>query len=94
MEEIRRQALGLKEAVLGKEHSGALVSVANLATFYWNQKRWEEAENLERQVMETHSKLLGHRHPDTSTAMTNLAYTWKSQGQDQDQWSSLPIQAY
>ena len=65
MEEIHRQALGLKEAVLGKEHSGALVSVANLATFYWNQKRWEEAENLERQVMETHSKLLGHRHPDT-----------------------------
>ena len=34
--------------------------------------------------METRSRQLGHRHPDTLIAMANLAYTWKSQGQDQN----------
>jgi hypothetical protein len=35
--------------------------------------------------VETRSRMLGHRHPDTLTAMTsNLAHTWKSQGRDGD----------
>jgi hypothetical protein len=70
--------------MLDEEHPHTLTSMANLASIYWNQGRWEEAENLERQVMETRSRQFGHRHPDTLTAMANLAYTWKSQGQDQD----------
>jgi hypothetical protein len=34
--------------------------------------------------MKTSSKVLGQVHPNTLTSMANLAYTWKSQGQDKE----------
>jgi hypothetical protein len=54
--------------------------MANLASTYWNQGRWDEAEQLEVQVMETRKTKLGADHPDTLTSMANLALTWKSSG--------------
>jgi tetratricopeptide repeat protein len=56
--------------------------MANLASTYRNQGRWEEAEKLEVQVMETRKTKLGADHPDTLTIMNNLAFTWKGQGKD------------
>ncbi|KAJ6050177.1 hypothetical protein N7444_006893 [Penicillium canescens] len=44
--------------------------------------RWEEAEQLEVQVMETRKMKLGEDHPSTLTSMANLAFAWKSSGQD------------
>ncbi|KAJ5460953.1 uncharacterized protein N7458_002505 [Penicillium daleae] len=32
---------------LGVDHPDTLTSMANLASTYWNQGRWEEAEQLE-----------------------------------------------
>ncbi|KAK7180300.1 PFS and TPR domain-containing protein [Paraphaeosphaeria sporulosa] len=54
--------------------------MANLASTYRNQGRWEEAEKLEVQVMETRKTKLGADHPSTLTSMNNLAFTWKSLG--------------
>ncbi|KAK0712753.1 hypothetical protein B0T26DRAFT_651449 [Lasiosphaeria miniovina] len=54
--------------------------MANLASTFWNQGRWEEAEKLEVQVMETSKTKLGADHPSTLTSMNNLAFTWKYQG--------------
>ncbi|KAF2022534.1 hypothetical protein EK21DRAFT_83159, partial [Setomelanomma holmii] len=45
-----------------------------------NQGRWDAAEELEVQVMETSKKKLGADHPSTLTSMANLAFTWKAQG--------------
>ena len=70
--------------MLGKEHPDTLASMASWAITCWNQERWDEAENLERQVMEIRSRVLGHRHPDTLMVMANLAHTLKSQGRDQE----------
>ncbi|KAK4194106.1 hypothetical protein QBC40DRAFT_188947, partial [Triangularia verruculosa] len=53
-------------------------------SLFWNQGRWEEAEKLFVQVMETRKTKLGADHPDTLTSMANLAFTWKSQGQHSD----------
>ncbi|KAF4620130.1 hypothetical protein G7Y89_g14690 [Cudoniella acicularis] len=41
--------------------------MANLASTFWNQGRWDTAEELEAQVMETRKKKLGADHPDTLT---------------------------
>jgi hypothetical protein len=57
-----------------------LTSIANLASTYRNQGRWEEAEQLDVQVMETSKKKLGDDHPSTLTSMANLASTYRSQG--------------
>jgi hypothetical protein len=70
--------------VLGAEHPETLTSIANLAPTYRNQGRWEEAEKLEVQVMETRKRVLWQEHPDTLTSMHNLAFTWKGYGRDRE----------
>jgi tetratricopeptide (TPR) repeat protein len=42
--------------------------------------RYEEAEALEVQVMQTTKRVLGDEHPDTLTSMANLASTYRKQG--------------
>jgi hypothetical protein len=54
--------------------------MANLASTYQNQGRWNKAEKLDVQVMETRKIVLGAKHPDTLTSMANLASTYQSQG--------------
>ena len=54
--------------------------MANLASTYRNQGRWEEAEKLEVQVMETSKTKLGADRPDTLTSMASLASTYRNQG--------------
>jgi hypothetical protein len=61
--------------VLGDEHPNTLTSMANLASTYWNQGRWKEAEELQVLVTEARKSVLGEGHPDTLTSMVNLAYT-------------------
>ncbi|KDQ53980.1 hypothetical protein JAAARDRAFT_97348, partial [Jaapia argillacea MUCL 33604] len=55
--------------------------MANLASTYWNQGRWKEAEGLDIAVMEATKRLLGEEHPNTLTSMANLASTYQNQGQ-------------
>ena len=62
------------------EHPDTLTSMASLASTYWNQGRWNEAEQLELQVMDLRKKVLGAEHPDTLTCMENLASTYRNQG--------------
>jgi hypothetical protein len=47
--------------------------MANLASTYRDQGRWDEAEKLEVQVIETSKTKLGVDHPSTLTSMANLA---------------------
>ncbi|KZL79726.1 tpr domain protein, partial [Colletotrichum incanum] len=54
--------------------------MANLASTYWNQGRWKEAEELEVRVMEMRKRVLGDEHPDTLTSIANLASTYRDQG--------------
>jgi hypothetical protein len=65
-----------RKTVLGAEHPDTLTSMANLASTYWNQGRWDEAEQLGVQVMETRTRVLGAEHPSTLTSMANLARTY------------------
>jgi len=42
--------------------TSTLTSMANLASTYRNLGQWEEAEELEVQVMETRRRVLGEEH--------------------------------
>src|SRR2546430_6102919 len=66
--------------VPGRRHPDLLTSIANLASTYWNQGRWTQAEELEVQVMETRKRVLGAEHPSTLTSIANLASTYRNQG--------------
>jgi len=67
---------------LGVDHPDTLTSMANLASTYRNQGRWDDAEKLEVQVIETSKTKLGVDHPDTLTSINNLAFTWKRSGKE------------
>jgi tetratricopeptide (TPR) repeat protein len=47
----------------------------------YSDGRYEEAEELEKQVMQTTKRVLGDEHPDTLTSINNLASTYSDQGQ-------------
>ncbi|KAF6787063.1 Kinesin light chain 5, partial [Colletotrichum sojae] len=79
-EVIVRQAVTIRTEILGQEHPSTLTSMANLASTFWNQGRWKEAEELDVRVMETSLRVLGEEHPDTLTSMNNLASTFWNQG--------------
>ena len=70
----------MTKKLLGAEHPDTLTAMANLASTYRNQGRWNEAEQLEVQVMDMRKKLLGAEHPHTLTFMGNLASTYRNQG--------------
>ena len=57
----------------------AAISLNHLASTYWNQERWKEAEELGGQVMETMKKVLRVEHPHTLASTANLALTYSSQ---------------
>jgi hypothetical protein len=54
--------------------------MANLASTYWNQGRWKEAEELNIGVMKIRKRVLGEEHPHTLIIMANLASTYWNQG--------------
>tara|TARA_R110002003_G_scaffold136_2_gene12610 strand:+ start:979 stop:1368 length:390 start_codon:yes stop_codon:yes gene_type:complete len=70
--------------MLTDEHPDTLTSMACLASTYWNQGRWKEAEELEVQVMETSKRVLTDEHPATLTSMNNLAFTLQSQARREE----------
>ena len=65
---------------LGQDHPSQ-TSMSNLASMYWNQGWWKEAEELQVLVMEMTKWVLGKRHPDLLTSMDNLVLTYRNQGQ-------------
>lgn len=48
---MHRQALALRETVLGKEHPSTLTSMNNLAGVLSRQGKYKEAEEMYRQML-------------------------------------------
>jgi len=60
-----RQALGLQETVLGKEHPETLRSMNNLAMVLSDRGKDEQAEEMLRQALRLRETVLGKEHPLT-----------------------------
>jgi tetratricopeptide (TPR) repeat protein len=79
-EPLCRQALAMRQQLLGKEHPHVATSLSNLAELYRSEGCYEEAEPLFRQVLAMRQKLLGKEHPDVAASLNNLAFLYTSQG--------------
>jgi hypothetical protein len=77
---IEVKVVALSAKVLGEEHLDTLHAMSNLANTLRDKGRWDEAEKLQKKVLETRKILLGEYHPDTLTVMNNLAGTLRDQG--------------
>ena len=64
----------------GTEHPSTLMSMNNLAMVLRNQGKYEQAEEMHRQVLKLSETVLGKEHPSTLTSMNNLAMVLSNQG--------------
>ncbi|KAL4862232.1 nucleoside phosphorylase domain-containing protein [Aspergillus spectabilis] len=55
----------LKERAKSDPSTSILITMSDLASTYWNQGRWKEAEKLDKQAMEIRKQVLGPEHPET-----------------------------
>jgi len=60
--------------VLGPQHPGTLVAMSTLATILDKEKRFAEAEKLNRQVFEAQRQTLGPENASTLLTLGNLGY--------------------
>ena len=65
--------------------------LARIGRYHWEEGRSKEAEELEVQELDLRKSVLGEKHPDTITAMANLASTWWQQGRS-DEAERLEVQ--
>jgi len=56
---------------LGEKHPDSLMNMNDLRVTYTKQGRWQEAEKLGMQVLETRKRVLGEDHPDSLVSMGN-----------------------
>ena len=75
------QVMERSKTKLGADHPSTLSSMANLASTYWNQGRWEEGGRARSAGDgEEQGQKLGADHPSTLSSMSNLASTYWNQG--------------
>ncbi len=83
-EPLHRQALAIRERVLGPVHPATATSLNNLALLYQRQARYGEAEPLYQRALAIREKVLGPEDPDTAQVLNNLALLLKIQGRIQE----------
>lgn len=66
---------------LDPEHPDTITAMANLATNRYALGDWQQALNLEREVLQARRRQAGPTHPDTLTAANNLSGTLRDMGQ-------------
>ncbi|RYP56402.1 hypothetical protein DL770_010832 [Monosporascus sp. CRB-9-2] len=79
-EQMHRQTLELRKAVLGRKHPSTFDSMDNLALALRRQGKYEEAEQMHRQALKLYQAALGREHPNTLNSMNNLALVLDSEG--------------
>jgi tetratricopeptide (TPR) repeat protein len=80
-EPLFRQALAVKEEVLGPKHAETATSLDKLAVNLQAQGHAKEAEPLYRKALAIHEEVLGPKHPHTAASYLNLALNLQAQGQ-------------
>lgn len=72
---LELQVMETRRQILGAEHLETLTSMANLASTYQSQARYDEAETFHKTVLSLRQRILGDAHADTAQSMLNLAVT-------------------
>ena len=79
-EGLMREAIGICEKALPKDHPETLIQIKELATLLIKQERWSEAESLLEDVVERSDRVLGKSDMISLDAASNLAVTYRCLG--------------
>ncbi len=77
---LLREALKIRESVLGKHCSHYTISLNNLALLYHSQGQYEQALPLFQEALKIREQVFGKQHPDYAISLNNLAGLYDSQG--------------
>ena len=80
-EPLYRQALKIRQSVLGEQHPDCAICLNNLAELYESMADYAKAEPLRRQALDIRQKVLGENHPDYATSLNNLAWLYNANGE-------------
>src|SRR6202790_1229752 len=83
-EPLYKEALEIRQKVLGRDHPDTAQSLNNLAGLYKATGDYAKAEPLYKEALEIYQKVLGREHPDTATSLNNLALLELDLGQIQE----------
>ena len=75
-----REALAIREKVLGPEDPSFAKSLNNLAELYRSEGRYGDAEPLFKRSLAIYEKALGPEHLNVATSANNLAALYENQG--------------
>ncbi len=78
-EPLHKEALKLRQDILGEEHPDTAESLNNIASFYVSLEEYKKAEPFSKQALNIRKKTLGENHPDTASTISNLAEIYCSQ---------------
>jgi eukaryotic-like serine/threonine-protein kinase len=77
---LERQALAIRQRVLGEDNPETLTSINDLGAVLEQQGKWPEAEKYYREALEKRQKLFGPDNEDTITSMGNLGNFLRARG--------------
>jgi lipopolysaccharide biosynthesis regulator YciM len=66
--------------VFGNDHVETLEAISSLASTYRSRGKYDQAEELELEVVEGRKRVFGNDHPETLEAISSLASTYRSRG--------------
>ena len=81
VEPLYREALRIRQKVLGPEHRDTAGSLNNLAALYDDMGEYAEAEPLFQEALRIDQKVLGPEHPNTARSLNNLALLYEEMGE-------------
>jgi CHAT domain-containing protein/Flp pilus assembly protein TadD len=79
-EPLLKEALRIRQKILGREHPDTATSLNNLAAIYLTMADYAKAELLYKEALEIRQKIFGQEHPDTATSLNNLANLYQDTG--------------
>ena len=74
-------ALRLRRAHLGDDHSDTLTSISDMGLVLTESGRYEDAESFTREALENRRRVLGNDNPDTLTSINNMGHLLATMGQ-------------
>ncbi len=79
-ESLYRQALAIREQVLGQEHPDVAESLNGLGELYDHQGKYAQAESVYQQALALRERALGSQHPYVAESLNNLGELYYHQG--------------
>ncbi len=83
-EQLAKQALDIRQSVLGREHRDTIDSMSRLAHILQAEGHYAEAERIERELIGTEQRVLGQEHRTTLSEQSSLAWILQDEGHPAD----------